>query len=150
MKRIIMTIILVFGIILPVFSQNWGRGRFPPNFPQSEMITISGNLIVAHGMPAIINGNITYLITGISRLSGFVDGLKEGAYVTIEGYAVTSPMDFRLKLLWSSTLILDGRTYDLVFPTEDFFPDMFYPWGWMWADRNHENNMNMELIIEAN
>ena len=130
MRRTIIFILLVFGLVAPAFAQGWGRGWVQP--PQPEAVTVSGNLIVAHGSPALRSGDVTYLAGGISRLVGFVDGLREGAYVTISGYAISSPQDENLKVLRPTELTFDGRSYDLAHPREQFLPEMRLPyvaWG---------------------
>ena len=70
-------------------------------------------MVVANGMPALKSGDDTYLIGGVSRLIGFVDGLKEGAQVTIEGTVMTIPGRNSLKYLRGSKLTLGGKSYDL-------------------------------------
>jgi hypothetical protein len=120
MKRTILVFLLVFGLLAPAFAQDWGRGRVRPNITRPEVLTVSGNLIVAHGMPALRSGEVTYLISGINRLVGFVEGLNEGAYVSVEGWAITSPRDDSLKILRSTTLTMDGRSYDLAPPGQNF------------------------------
>ena len=122
MRRTTFFILLVFGLIAPAFAQGWGRGRVQP--PQPEAVTVSGNLILAHGLPALRSGDVTYLAAGINRLIGFVDGLREGSYVTIIGYAISSPRDEMLKLLRPTELTFDGRTFDLALPTRNFMPEM--------------------------
>ena len=112
--------LLILGLALAAFAsaQGWGPGRTQRGMPPAEPITVSGNMIVAHGMPAIRSGDITYIVFGISRLTGFIDGLQEGAHVTIDGRAITSQMDDTLKFLRPSTLALSGRSYDLALPRE--------------------------------
>ena len=94
-----------------VSAQGWRPNR--PNIPAPEAVTVSGSMIVAHGMPAIKSGDVTYLVPGISRLTGFIDGLKEGAQVTIEGSAMAQPKNSNVKFLVPTKLTLSGRTYDL-------------------------------------
>ena len=104
------------------WAQGWERGRGPnrPQLPPSEAVTISGTLTVAHGMPAIRSGDTTYLVGRLSRLTGFIDGLREGAQVTVEGSAVTSRRDSNLRLLNPSRLTLGGRSHDLSSPARAF------------------------------
>ena len=83
-----------------------------------EAVTVSGNLIVAQGSPAIKSGEVTYIIGGINRLTGFVDGLREGAQVTIEGSAMSRQNDDNVKFLRPATLTLGGRTYEMAVPRE--------------------------------
>ena len=101
-----------------VSAQGKGRqgrtpGMSPPSLPAAETVTVTGSLIVANGSPALKSGDVTYIVGGISRLSGFIDGLKEGAQVTIEGRAITSPRDKTLKFLRPVKLTLNGKTYDM-------------------------------------
>ena len=90
-----------------------GNQRSQREFPAVETVTVTGSLTVAHGTQALKSGDITYIITGINRLVGFIDDLKEGAQVRIEGSAITSPRDSNLKLVRPSQMTLNGRTYDL-------------------------------------
>jgi hypothetical protein len=91
--------------------------------PAAETVTVSGTLAISNGMPAIESGGQTYLIGTIIRLSGFIDGLKEGAQVTIEGRAFSVPGNNRVKFLMPSKLTLGGKTYDMALPGSNFlFP----------------------------
>ena len=110
-----------FTLTAAVFAQRGGSAdpelrRNRNSRPQTETVTISGSMIVAHGFPAIKSGDITYIIGGINRLVGFVDGIKEGAQVTIDGMAVSIQRDGNLKFLRPSKLTLSGKTYDLALP----------------------------------
>ena len=118
MKRIVFFLILVFGLATLASAQQSGPGRNQRTLPPAEAVTASGNLIVAHGMPAIRSGNTTYLVFGINRLIGFVEGLREGAFVTVEGRALASRNDNDLKFLMPSTLNLGGRNYEITRPQE--------------------------------
>ena len=116
MKHTFIIILMVFGLISPAFSQVRGREWNRLNIPQPEAVTVSGNLIVAHGFPAIRSGDITYLTLGVNRLVGFIDGLVEGAFVTIAGHSMSSPGDENLRILRPTELNFSGRTYDLTLP----------------------------------
>jgi hypothetical protein len=100
-----------------------------PQRPPAEAVSLTGKLIVAHGMSALQSGNDTYLVFGLSRLAGFIDGLREGAQVSIEGRAVTNPRNSEIKILLPSQLNLDGRTYDLGPPAGTFGPRGMYDHG---------------------
>ena len=122
MRRTIIFILLVFGLVAPAFAQSRGRGGVQPTQP--EAVTVSGNLIIAHGSPALKSGEVTYLVGGISRLAGFIDGLKEGTHVTVIGYAKSSPRNELLKVLRPTQLTFDGRSYDMATPRGSFLPEM--------------------------
>jgi hypothetical protein len=46
---------------------------------------------LVNGMIAVQSGGKTYYVGGLNRLIGFIDGLKEGASVKLEGYAFALP-----------------------------------------------------------
>ena len=124
MKRNIFLILLILGIT--VMASAHRQGRRPDESRQEqrivETLTVSGGLTVVHGSPALRSGETAYIIHGIHRLVGFIDGLKEGAQVTIEGRALTSRQDSNVKFLRPSTLTLDGRTYDMTLPAGSLGP----------------------------
>jgi hypothetical protein len=98
-------------------SPLWGRGEHR-NYPPQETVTISGNLNISRGMIAISSGGVTYLTSGLYRFVGFIDGLKEGAAVTLEGYAVPVRRDNNVKLLQVQKMSLNGKEYDLARPRQ--------------------------------
>jgi len=107
---------LTFGLAAMISAQGWGGNRIPPRLPAAEAVTVSGGLVVAHGLPALKSGDDTYILGGINRLIGFIDGFKEGAQVTVEGSAFTSPKDKTMKFLRASKLTVNNKTYDLIPP----------------------------------
>ena len=117
---------MTIGIAAAVTAQVWvpppafGNRNWPDNpqrqMRQAESVTVTGNLIVAHGMPAIKTGDLTYLIMGTSRLIGFIEGFKEGAQVSIEGTAIGNPQNENLKFLRPVKMTLGGKSYDLASP----------------------------------
>jgi hypothetical protein len=116
LKRKILFVMLMLGFAAMVQAQVWGPGWNWRNTPASETITVTGTMVVANRMPALKSGDVTYYIGGISRLIGFIDGLKEGAQVTVEGAAMASPGDKNVKFLWPSKLTINGKVYDLASP----------------------------------
>jgi len=116
LKTKIIFVVLILGLAAMISAQGWRPGPNRPRIPPAETITVSGSMVVAHGMPAIKSGEVTYLVGGISRLTGFIDGLREGAQVSIEGSAVAHPRDSNIKFLMPAKLTLGGRTIDLAPP----------------------------------
>jgi len=97
----------------------WGHNA-PRGFsPSPENVNVSGNLTIAQGMIAVIDKDTTYLIRGLNRYTGFIDGLKEGATVTLEGYALPSPQKNTVKILHVEKMTLNGKDYDLAMPRRD-------------------------------
>ena len=128
MKRNVLFVLLALGIAALVSAQAgnfwpWGPGfgnRMPnrntnPRAPQitTEDATVSGVLTLVRGSIAIKNGDITYMVMGLNRYIGFIDTLKEGARVTIEGQAMSNPQDEKTKFLVPSKLTIAEKDYDV-------------------------------------
>jgi hypothetical protein len=58
-----------------------------PNLPAPEKTTIEGKLAITEGVVTLASGGTTYRIGNLLRWAGFIDGLKEGAQVKLEGWA---------------------------------------------------------------
>ena len=97
-------------------SPAWGRDSPRKAPPSPESVNVSGNLTIAQGMIAIIDNETTYLAMSLNRYTGFIDGLKEGATVTLEGYALPSPQNNKVKILNVQKMTLNGKDYDLAAP----------------------------------
>ncbi|MDR2716580.1 MAG: hypothetical protein LBB89_00745 [Treponema sp.] len=100
-------------------SPSWNRDSPRGVSPSPESVSVSGNLTIAQGMIAVTSNDITYLARGLNRYTGFIDGLKEGAAVTLEGYALSSPQNDKVKLLYVQKMTLNGKDYDLAWPRQD-------------------------------
>ena len=123
MKRTILLIIFSLCAIAAVTAQGWNRqwpqppiGRNTPRQPVLEDVKVSGVLTIDRGMIALKSANITYLVIGLNRFIGFIDGLKEGASVVIEGRAAVIFGDNNTKFLYPQKMTLNGKEYDLSLP----------------------------------
>jgi hypothetical protein len=125
LKRKILFAFLILGFTAMAQAQVWGPGWNQRNMPAAETVTVSGTMVVAQGMPALKSGDITYFVSGISQLIGFIDGFKEGAQVTFEGVVTTSPGDKNIKYLRPSKLTINGKVYDLMSPVSPSPPPAF-------------------------
>jgi len=114
---------MILGLAAMVQAQIWGPGWNRRNMPTTETVTVSGTMVVAQGMPALKSGDVTYFVSGISQLISFIDGLKEGAQVTIEGVVMTSPNNRNVKFLRPYKLTINGKVYDLSSPPPSAPPD---------------------------
>ncbi|MDR0386613.1 MAG: hypothetical protein LBH57_01120 [Treponema sp.] len=85
-----------------------------------EALTLKGNLELVDGNIALRQDAVTYYITGLTRLIGFIDGLTEGAEITVEGAARTLPdrgdEEGERRIFLVSTLGINGRTYENLTP----------------------------------
>jgi hypothetical protein len=116
-KRLVLIALLTFGMAAALAAQGWGRWGFSgPRVPAAEKTTVTGNLTIARGSPALISGDVTYLIPGLLRYAGFIDSLKDGVPVKIEGFAAASPRDSGVKFLRPEKLTVGGKDYDLSHP----------------------------------
>jgi hypothetical protein len=125
MKRIVLFFLLVSCAAALTFAQGNNRrdqNRFPPGPPpaqrgqdfKAETTSVSGNFTIAQGMIAVISNDITYLVRGLNRYIGFIDGLKEGAAVTLEGYAMPAPRNDKVRFLLAQKMTLNGKDYELM------------------------------------
>ncbi|GHV96135.1 hypothetical protein AGMMS50293_24550 [Spirochaetia bacterium] len=121
MKRIVLIVLMACGIAALVSARGkdgdrWGRGNFPggQSIP-AEQVTVTGALTIVQGSLAVKSGDITYLVPELRRYVGFIDSLKDGAQVKLEGSAV-SGNDANAKFLWVQKLSIGGKDYDLARP----------------------------------
>ncbi|GHV28366.1 hypothetical protein AGMMS4952_11830 [Spirochaetia bacterium] len=97
-------------------DRDHGRGRGPGgwgNFPPAETVAINGNLQLVEGHIAVVADGKTYFVNGFHHLIGFIDGLKEGAAVRLEGSATPVPLNSSARFLRATKLTINGKTYDL-------------------------------------
>lgn len=117
MKRIIA--IVAVGLIAAgaVFAQarGAGPGAFGPGaqIQNAEPVKVEGKLALVNGFIAVESKDKTYYVMGIQPLVGFIDGLKEGAAVKLEGDAFEMPMAPEYLVLRASKLTFNGKDYDL-------------------------------------
>jgi hypothetical protein len=119
MKKCFLVIISFLFIAGFAFAQTGpqGPGQFPPGPGQAPAaVTIKGPLSLVNGQIAVKSAGTTYYVRGLQRLIGFVDGLKEGAEVTLEGYAIDIPIAPEYKHFLANKLTLNGKEYADLLP----------------------------------
>jgi hypothetical protein len=148
MKRyvtLILTLLIAAGIAAAQPADNAPPRQYHhwrTNTPQAaapeapETLTIRGSLALINGSIALEDGGTTYYIRGLDRLIGFVEGLKEGAAVVLEGYSFGSPPGPQgpnapgagaepapegWKVFTVTKLSLNGREYDNLSPRLAWF-----------------------------
>jgi hypothetical protein len=114
MKRLVIffLIALAAGALLSAQEGNrLSRGTAP------EKTTVSGKLGIVRGMIALDSGDTIYYVPGLLRFAGFIEGLKEGASVTLEGYESLAPFPDEEPgtSLRVTKMTLNGKDYDLDF-----------------------------------
>jgi hypothetical protein len=75
--------------------------------------TISGKLSIVNSRIALVSSGHTYYIGGLNQLVGFVDGLQEGASVTLEGYDMPMTAAPEYSNFRATKLTFKGTDYDL-------------------------------------
>ncbi|MCL1837190.1 MAG: hypothetical protein FWG46_06570 [Treponema sp.] len=96
-----------------------GGNEWPTRL-QPESVSVSGNLAIVRGMIAVTDGGTVYIVDGLHRFVGFIDGLSEGAAVTLEGNAFPGLRDDTVKFLSVQKMTLNGKDYDLARPVSNF------------------------------
>jgi hypothetical protein len=106
MKKIVLLFLLAAVFCGGVFAQ-----------AAAPTTTIRGTLGLSAGRISVVSGNITYYVRGLARFVGFIDGLKEGAQVALEGYASAPAVEGqRDRAFYPVTLTLNGKNYEVGSP----------------------------------
>jgi opacity protein-like surface antigen len=155
MKKIIFTAIMIAALGAAAFARD--------KAPAMERKTLSGTLVIEYGQIALKTEDGLYYVRGLGQLAGFVDGLKEGAAVTLQGTVRASerkrqnirpePEGQKAQIasrngdsqgsfreIRAEKLSLNGKDYDLL-----QFPNIHGPKGFMSGrspDRRHMNDMH--------
>ena len=107
MRKIILTLAIAFLLIGTVSAQNWGNwGNW--NTPP-ETVNLEGTLQFQNGQIVLSSGENVYYIPRIRQLVGFVDGLREGARISVDAYVFGN-------FLHITKLTLGNRSYDFPAP----------------------------------
>jgi hypothetical protein len=131
MKKMILFVLLAATTGGILFAQaDWHPRPVMPERPAvPDAITIRGTLGLSDGRIAVISGDTIYYVRGLGRYIGFIDGLKEGALVSLEGF-VFNPRNPaqktdapKVSIFRPVKLTLNGKIYE-VGPTE---PNRFMP-----------------------
>ena len=111
MKKPVFLMIITLLVIGTTFAQNQERERTRERRSPPESITDEGTLQLQNGIIAVKSGETVYSVPQLQRYIGFIEGLKEGKTISIEGYALKN-------FLRPVKVTLDGKTYD--FPAIGF------------------------------
>jgi hypothetical protein len=100
-KKLIIILFIVALVAGTAFAQT--RNNPPPAFNST---TIEGTLKLEKGFVALDSGDSVYYVPMLNRYIGFIDELKEGTNVSVEGYL------FR-NTIHPTKLTIAGKSYDL-------------------------------------
>jgi hypothetical protein len=121
MKRIAVLSLglLLLGLVLYAqegnpLQQNKRRYHGADERAAAEKLSLDGTLGLSRGIIVLKSGEETWYVPGLLRYAGFIDGLKEGAAVTLEGWGRRNPrIDEAAGFLMVSKLSLDGKDYEV-------------------------------------
>lgn len=110
MKKIALIVTMVALACGGMFAQ-----ASAPTAPATTLtaVQVSGTLAWINGHIGIKDGGKTYYVAGIQRLLGFVDGLKEGSSVKVEGYPMTNSATPEYVFLRATKITFNGKEYAL-------------------------------------
>jgi hypothetical protein len=127
MKKTLILLLLLIAVAGVTFAQVQGRDFRRSGPRDAETSTITGKLELINGNIAVKNGDTVFYVIGLDRLIGFVDGLKEGAEVSLEGWAFAAPRNGENRSFLVSKLTINGKEYDDLLP--EFGPMMGQAFG---------------------
>ena len=106
MKKIMLAMLIALAAVGIVSAQGFGWGN-------GQTVSVQGTLGLQNGVIALTSGDTVYYVPHLSRYVGFIDGLKEGAPVKIDGYTFTNQV---AAFLEPAKLTVGGKDYDLSHP----------------------------------
>ena len=112
MKKLVLVIAIACLVIGAAFAQNWGNA--------SQIISVSGTLQLQSGVIAVASGNNTYLVPSLTQYIGFIEGLREGAQISIDGFASGN-------YIQPTKVTINGKVYD--FPANAPQGMVYGGWG---------------------
>ena len=80
---------------------------------EMESINIEGYLTLSRGRIAVNAGDMIYLVNGLSRYVGFVEGFMEGAKVRLEGSVMKNSNDEGIRVMRAQKMTFNGKDYVL-------------------------------------
>ena len=110
------------------------RNERPRN---NDSITVEGTLKLERGFVAVESGDSVYLVPMLNRYIGFINGLSEGARVSVEGRESRNT-------IYPTKVTIGGKTYD--FPANNRGPAFGAP-GF---DRRQENGPDRRQLQGRN
>ena len=99
MKKISFLLVVAILAMGVVSAQNW-RNQWGIGQP----VTVEGTLQLQNGQIVVSTGNAVYFVPVLNQYIGFIDGLKEGARVSVLGYASGD-------ILQVSQITINGKSY---------------------------------------
>ena len=83
MKKLILGAFIALMAIGTISAQGWGRC---PVLTGGQQVTVEGTLQLQNGHTALAVADRVYFVPFFGRIAGFVDGIREGAAVSVTGF----------------------------------------------------------------
>lgn len=115
MKKLVFGLMMALAVVTLVSAQA-GRSPAATNgtaVTAQETVKVDGKLALIDGRIAVKSGDKTYYLNNIGRLTGFIDGLKEGAAIKAEGYVCAIDTETANTNVMVTKLTVNGKDYDL-------------------------------------
>jgi hypothetical protein len=111
MKRLVVFMFIVSLIAGAVSAQAIKEQSNPPprnsRVREDNSVTVEGVLKLEKGFVAVENADKVYVVPMLNRYIGFINGLREGAKVSVEGY------EFR-NMIRPVKVTIEGKSYDFM------------------------------------
>jgi hypothetical protein len=112
MKRTFLVLAIVALALGTGFAQP-GPGAIAGQQSAPAIVKVEGKLALVNGLPGIQTKDKTYYVHIPAWFYGFVDTLKEGASVKVEGYEMALPQAPAYSNLLVTKISVGGKDYDL-------------------------------------
>ena len=101
MKKLGFVLVIACLAIGTVSAQGWGGTWGTP----TQAISVTGTLQLQNGEIAVASGNTIYFVPALTRYIGFIEGLREGAQISMDGFASGNYFE-------PTRVTISGRSYD--------------------------------------
>ena len=113
MRKLVTVLVVALAAASVASAQPAPWGAPPWGQAQAQTVTVEGRLALVNGAIGLQSGGKTYYMPMLGRLSGFIDGLKEGATIKVEGYESQLPYAPNTSMLAVTKITVAGKDYDL-------------------------------------
>jgi hypothetical protein len=116
MKKIVVLVAIAAIAASAVVAQGMRPGMWnqtPATEAAQEVVKVDGRLSLVNGHPAVVSAGKTYYVRIPGMLYGYLDTLKDGAAVKLEGYAASVPLADNTFVMQVTKLNVGGKDYDL-------------------------------------
>jgi len=121
MKKLCLVFVIVCLIAGTAFAQTRGNGWGTAVQP-NQAVSIAGTLQLQNGVIAVVSGSTTYLVPTLTQYIGFIEGLREGAQISIDGY-------FYGNYVQPTRVVISGKSYDFTASVQQGFAYCGNGWG---------------------